>query len=405
MLTVGLTGGIGAGKSTVAALLADLGAVVVDADRVAREVVERGTPGLAAVHARFGDAVLRPDGSLDRARLAALVFPDRAALEDLNAITGPAIAERVARLRSAVAPGTITVFDMPLLVERRLWPREHLTVVVGASEQVRRERLVSGRGIAEPDARHRMAAQASDEERRAAADVWIDNGGALDRTRDQVQRLWHERLVPFNANLVNRTPSPRPQLAAVADPDPTWPAQAARLAARIEAALSPVLPAGDLAVDHVGSTSVPGLIATDVLDLQVTVRHLADADDPSFIEALERRGFARVDGGAADEAHPPSGDALVGTRRVHASMDPGRAADVHVRELGSAGWELALLFRDWLRTEHAEREAYAAAKRRLRAPTLTTSGYAAAKEAWLAAAYPRALDWAARTGWRPPRDG
>ena len=157
MLDVGLTGGIGSGKSTVARLFRDLGATVIDADVVAREVVEPGTPTLAAIADRFGSHLVGGDGALDRAGLAALVFPDPAALADLDRITGPAIAARVEQLRAAADPSAISVYDMPLLVERRLWPREHLTVVVGATEDTRVRRLVEQRGLDEADARHRIA--------------------------------------------------------------------------------------------------------------------------------------------------------------------------------------------------------------------------------------------------------
>lgn len=392
---VGLTGGIGSGKSTVADLLAGLGAVVIDADEVAREVVRPNTPTLAAIAARFGEDLVGPDGSLDRGGLAAVVFPDPQALADLDAITAPAITERVAALRAAVEPALISVFDMPLLVERRLWPHEHLTVVVGADENVRLQRLLAQRGLSEEDARQRMAAQAGDAERRAAADVWIDNNRSLESIGEQVRRLWDDRLVPFNDNLLTRTRSRRAEQLTLVEPDPTWPAQAARLVARIEEAL------GDraMAVDHIGSTSVPGLIAKDVIDLQVTVHHLEDADDPEFVAVMEERGFIRVSGTTRDEARPPRTDESDGQKRYHSSADPGRVCHVHVREVGSASWEFALLFRDWLRADGAARNAYAAEKRRLAEVVRSTTEYAAAKEPWFGAAYPRALDWARRTGW------
>ena len=400
MLTVGLTGGIGSGKSTVAAQLRDLGAVVVDADLVAREVVEPGAPTLAAVEERFGAAVLRPDGSLDRARLAGLVFGDPEALADLNRITGPAIADRVATLRAAVPPDRVSVFDMPLLVERRLWPREHLTVVVGAEVETRVRRLVEQRGLSEEDARRRVAAQATDAERRAAADVWVDNDGARSVTQGQVRRLWADRLRPYEANLRAGRRSSRPAQAVVVHPDPTWPEQAARLVAKITDAL------GDQAGDvvHIGSTSVPGLPAKDVIDLQIGVRQLSAADDPSFVEALLARGFVRIAAAGQDHPHPGGADPAAWTKRFHAAMDPGRSANLHVRQIGSPGWRFAILFRDWLRAEPGARAEYAAEKRRLAAATSTTTDYAAAKEPWFDQAYPRVLDWADRIG-SPSTDG
>jgi dephospho-CoA kinase len=382
VLTVGLTGGIGSGKSTVAHVLSRLGATVVDGDAVAREVVEPGTAALARLADRFGPDVLRPDGALDRAALAAVVFPDPAALADLDAITGPAIAARVTELRAAVPVDRISVFDMPLLVERGLWTREHLTVVVGADVETRVRRLVAQRGLSEDDARHRIAVQVTDDERRVAADVWLDNDGDVEQTRRRTERLWHDRLVPYEANLQAGTPSPRPGERAVVVIDPTWPAQGARLVAKLRDAL------GGLAhdVQHIGSTSLPGLPAEDVLDLQVGVRRLTDADEEAFVTALRRRGFARVESVVADTPHPDGADPGRWSKRFFAAMDPGRAANVHVREIGSPGWEFALAFRDWLRADPAALAEYAALKRRLAA---TTAEYATAKEPWFADAYVR----------------
>lgn len=397
MLTVGLTGGIGSGKSTVAAQLDALGAAVIDADVVAREVVEPGTSTLAAIAGRFGPQVLRPDASLDRAALAAIVFPDPAALADLNALTGPAISARVEKLRAQVAADRVSVFDMPLLVERRLWPKEHLTVVVAADVETRVRRLVEGRGLTEADARHRIAAQASDAERRAAADVWVDNDGPPEQTQEQVEDLWRTRLLPYDGHLRAGTRSHRPEHGAVVEPDPTWADQGARLVAKLFDALEDKA----VDVDHVGSTSVPGLVAKDVIDLQVGVRRLADADDEGFLQALARRGFVRVDGIAEDNPHPADADPALWSKRFHAGVDPGRVANVHVRQRGSPGWRFALQFRDWLRAEPAARSDYAREKRRVLATTDSTTAYAAAKEPWSDQAYPRVVGWADANGWRP----
>ncbi|MEO7235647.1 MAG: dephospho-CoA kinase [Lapillicoccus sp.] len=390
MLTVGLTGGIGSGKSMVAAELARLGAAVVDADVVAREVVEPGTTTLEAIASRFGRHMIREDGSLDRAALAALVFPDPAALADLNAITAPAITARVEERRRALPDDRVSVFDMPLLVERRLWPQEHLTIVVGADVETRVRRLVDQRGLGEEDARHRVAAQATDAQRRAAADVWVDNDGSREQTLAHVGRVWRDRLLPYDENLRTGHRSQRPEQGAVVDPDPGWTAEGARLVAKVADAL------GDRATDveHVGSTSVPGLLAKDVIDLQVGVRRMADADAPAFVDGLRRRGFLRIGEVVQDTPHPRDSDPAAWTKRFFASMDPVRVANLHVREHGSPGWLFALQFRDWLRAEPGEVAAYAAEKRRLVAVTDSTTEYAAAKEPWFGAAYPRMDAWA-----------
>jgi len=196
MLFVGLTGGIGSGKSSVAARLAELGAVVIDSDRLAREVVEPGTDGHKAVVERFGDKVLGPDGAIDRAALAAQVFGDVAARKDLEAIIHPRVRARTAEIAQSAAPDAIVVNDVPLLVEAGLSSAYNLVIVVLASEPTRIARLAADRRMAESEARARIAAQATDEQRRAVADVVIVNDGTLEELRTQVDRAWREELYP-----------------------------------------------------------------------------------------------------------------------------------------------------------------------------------------------------------------
>jgi dephospho-CoA kinase len=196
VLRIGLTGGIGAGKSAVAELLAEHGAVVVDADALAREVVAPGTPGLAALVREFGPEVLRPDGSLDRARLGSLAFADDAARRRLNAIVHPLVAARTAELVAAAPPDAVFVHDVPLLVENGLAPAYALVIVVEAAEGDRLRRLADSRGMAEDEARRRMAAQASDTERRKIADVVIVNDGSRSKLRARVDEVWREWIVP-----------------------------------------------------------------------------------------------------------------------------------------------------------------------------------------------------------------
>ncbi|WP_331272622.1 dephospho-CoA kinase [Motilibacter deserti] len=193
MLQVGLTGGIASGKSTASARLAELGALVVDADLLAREAVAPGTPGLAAVVAAFGRSVLAADGSLDRLALGRVVFADAAARERLEAIVHPEVARRRAEAVAAAPAGAVVVHDVPLLVEKGLTAGLDLVVVVDAPEDVRVRRLVAARGLDEEQARARIAAQATREQRLAAADVVLDGGGPVEHLQAQVDRLW-ERL-------------------------------------------------------------------------------------------------------------------------------------------------------------------------------------------------------------------
>ena len=193
MLRIGLTGGIGSGKSTVSRLLADHGAVIVDADAIAREVVEPGTPGLAAVVEAFGPSVLAADGSLERAALAAVVFADPEARRRLDAIVHPLVRARAGELAAAAPPDAVVVHDVPLLVETGQAAAYDLVLVVEADPETRVARLVQ-RGLTADDARARMAAQATDEQRRAVADVVLDNSGTPEHLAAQVESFWVDRV-------------------------------------------------------------------------------------------------------------------------------------------------------------------------------------------------------------------
>jgi dephospho-CoA kinase len=195
VLSIGLTGGIGSGKSTVSALLAERGAVIIDADRIAREVVEPGTPGLAAVVAAFGDGVVGPDGGLDRPALAAVVFADPEARARLDGIVHPLVRARAAEVAAAAPPDAVLVHDIPLLVETGQAGRYELVLVVQADLDTRLARLVA-RGMTEDDARARIAAQATDEQRAAVADVVLDNSGTREQLAAQVDRFWTEDVLP-----------------------------------------------------------------------------------------------------------------------------------------------------------------------------------------------------------------
>lgn len=392
MLRVGLTGGIGAGKSTVAARLAEHGAVVIDSDKIAREVVAAGTDGLAEVVAAFGTGVLTPAGELDRAALAKIVFEDEQARTRLNGIVHPRVRQRSAELVAGAAPDAITVHDIPLLAETGLAPAFHLVLVVHTPAQTRIDRLVE-RGMPEDDARARIASQASDEQRLAVADVLLDNGGWPEEVQAAVDELWAERLVPFEANVrLRRTEHWLPRLV---DPDPSWPSQARRLCERI------ALATGDRRIDHIGSTVVPGLPAKDVIDLQLTVASLDEAD--TLANALAEAGFPRRADVNSDTPHPVDPDPDHWRKRFHQAADPGRLVNLHVRVAGSPGWRYALLFRDWLLADADVRAEYLSVKRAAAAAHGDDRyAYAEAKEPWFAAALVRAEQWARRAGWSPP---
>jgi dephospho-CoA kinase len=189
-MRVGLTGGVASGKSTVAGTLRELGAVVIDADQLSRDVVARGTPGLAAVIEEFGSELLTEDGELDRPAMAKLVFGDKAARRRLEGIVHPLVFAEVQRLEEQAPAGAVVVHDIPLLAESGRADTFDAVVVVDAPPEVQVQRMTADRGWSEEDARARMGAQASREERRAVATYVIDNAGSLDDLRRQVEDVY-----------------------------------------------------------------------------------------------------------------------------------------------------------------------------------------------------------------------
>ena len=270
MLRVGLTGGIGSGKSTVARRLVEHGAVLIDADAIARQVVAPGTPGLQAVLTEFGESLRAPDGSLDRAALARVVFADESRRQALNAIVHPLVAAQRSELVDGAAPDAIVVEDIPLLIENDLGAVFHLVVVVSASAEERVRRLVAERGMTTDDAWARVRTQADDDARRTAADVWLDNSGSPAELLAAVDALWDGRLAPFEHNMRTRTIVWGPERPALVRYDQTWREQARRLSARVAFAAGQY----GVGVEHIGSTAIPGIRAKDVIDLQLAVRLL-----------------------------------------------------------------------------------------------------------------------------------
>ncbi|WP_207344362.1 dephospho-CoA kinase [Arthrobacter sp. E3] len=398
MLSLGLSGGIAAGKSLLSSRFRELGAIVIDADQLARDVVAPGTAGLAAVVHHFGEGVLLDDGTLNRAALGSRVFADKDELAVLNGIVHPLVREAAEAIKRDAGPGTVVVQDIPLLVETGQGANFHLVVVVSAPEGVRLERMVSERGMSAEDALARMAAQADDAQREAAADIVLTNTGDPEAVIARLDSLWHERLLPFAANLAAGVPALRGVPVDIVEADPSWPAQAARIMARLARA------AGELAVgiDHIGSTAVPGLASKDALDIQIRVRDCADAD--VLAGALASAGFPAQAGQWWDNGHDFAGG-HAGERwekRFHAAADPGRPVNLHLRVDGSPGAVFALAFRDWLRAEAGPRLQYEAFKRELASKHATDDSgrcYAEAKEWWFANASPKLSEWSGRAGY------
>ncbi|KRD13046.1 dephospho-CoA kinase [Mycobacterium sp. Root265] len=390
MLRIGLTGGIGAGKSTVSSTFSDLGGIVVDGDVIAREVVEPGTEGLAKLVDAFGRDILQEDGALNRPALAAVAFSDDEKRQTLNGIVHPLVAHRRSELIERAAmdqESPVIIEDIPLLVESQMAPMFPLVIVVNADAELRVKRLIEYRGFTEQDARARIAAQATEEQRRAVADVWLDNSGSAGALVEQARGLWHDRILPFAHNV--RLERPVHVAPAVVPSDPSWPDQARRIVARLQTTCGHRA----VRVDHIGSTAVPGLDAKDVIDVQVTVASLEVADE--LADGLLAAGYPRVAAITADNPH--SADTAVWHKRFHASADPGRPTNVHIRVDGWPNQQFALLCVDWLKANPGVRQDYLAVKR----AALGTPDYADAKEPWFLDAYHRAWEWAETTGWRP----
>src|SRR4051794_11933746 len=233
MLRIGLTGGIGAGKSTVSAAFNECGGIIVDGDVIAREVVEPGSEGLSALVDAFGADILLPDGALNRPALAAKAFVDDEQRAKLNGIVHPLVGKRREEIIAAVSADAVVVEDIPLLVETGMAPSFPLVVVVTADPETRVQRLIN-RGMDEADARARIKAQAPEEQRRAIADVLLDNSGSQDELVEQARDLWYNRVLPL-AHYI-RTSECAPTLYELVPHNPAWRDDALRIVKRIEMA-------------------------------------------------------------------------------------------------------------------------------------------------------------------------
>lgn len=306
-LLLGLTGGIGAGKSTVAELFRSRGAGVVDADAIAREVVEPGEAALAALAEEFGGGVLTDQGTLDRAALASLAFADAGRTAALNAIMHPAIGERTAVRLAELCDHDVVVHDVPLLVENGMTGRYHLSLLVDVPEDIRMIRLTTTRGLDPEDARRRIRAQADDEARRLACDVLLDNSTSPVELSSRFDRLWAERIVPFRRNRAHGVPASTAPNPPADSTHAALEAAGDRLLARIERAAA----AAGLEVAGSASPARSGV--------RIALTAADDVDSAALAQMLADVGFAAVQG----------------TEGRFANTDPGRPALVTLDAMGS----------------------------------------------------------------------
>ncbi len=394
-ITVAVTGGIGAGKSTVSSGLATRGAIVVDSDQLAREVVAPGSAGLTAVVDQFGGGMLNEDGSLNRQALAAVVFADGAALRRLEHITHPLVRARFAELQAAAPSGSVLVNDIPLLTTRSAAAAFHLVIGVGAPVSARIDRLV-GRGLTAADATARISVQIDDDSRRPLCNVWIDNSAGPAELRRQVDKVW-SRLSGYAANTAAGRGASRPGRRIVPY-DPSWPQEATRLIDRIRHLV------GARRVDHVGSTAVPGFPAEDVIDLQLSVEGSGQAAE--LMSVLSGGGFPPAAGMGRGNTHPDAIGQLEpdrGSAAAHVNADPGRSVNLYLRVNNSPGWRWALCLRDWLRSEPGAGADYLVRQERAAAdPDRTTAdGPGDDRPSALDAVAPQVRRWAESVRWQP----
>jgi dephospho-CoA kinase len=404
VLRIGLSGGIGAGKSTVSSTFSELGGIVVDGDVISREVVEPGTEGLAKLVEAFGGDILSEDGALNRPALAAIAFSDEEKRQTLNSIVHPLVGQRRSELIAAAADDAVIIEDIPLLVESGMAPMFPLVVIVNADEDLRVRRLIEHRGFTEEDARARIAAQATDEQRRAVADVWLDNSGSAAELVDRARTLWHQRILPFARNL--DAGEPACNSTDLVPYDATWVDQAGRIKARLATACGHHA----VRIDHIGSTAVAGMTAKDVIDVQVTVASLEVADelagaltDAGYVHRPITGDVPKPDARSTVAAFDHVSDESLWDKRIHSSADPGRPTNVHLRVDGWPNQQFALLFTDWLIAEPVARQSYCGVKKEAEesAAASGADAYVTAKEPWFLDAYRRAWDWADASGWRP----
>ncbi len=320
MLRIGLTGGIAAGKSVVARRMEVLGAVLVDSDVLARNVVEPGSEGLREVVAAFGPGILTPDESLDRGALGRLIFGDPTARERLNSIVHPRVRAAAAELVSTSAEDSIVVEDIPLLVETGQAPRFHVVVVVDAADELRVQRMVEHRGMDRRDAEQRIAAQAGREERLEQADAILVNDRSPAELLAATDALWHERLLPFAANLAAGRPATGP-----AKSGPTGGSALAGtvgLAGRVQAKVAAALAGGaPVQVEQLDDRAQYDDVAAAALRLTVS----NDSDLGAVSDAVGAAGFPRVSGTAAVPPDHPVG----GTAGASAGGAPREGWTIH----------------------------------------------------------------------------
>lgn len=391
LLHIGLTGGIGAGKSTVAAIFAELGAQIIDADKLAHEVLEPGSSALAEIGEVFGSEFINSAGELERGALGAYVFNNPEQLKKLNAIVHPAVAKLTKDRVAELPADAVIVHDVPLIAENDLKANYHLVFVAQCPQQIRMDRLTQERGMSLENARSRIAAQANDEQRRKIADALIPTHGSIETTRAAVEKLWQERVLPMQRNMMQNTRSPHsPQVRLLPNPpEPrSWQVQAQQLMDRIIVVLKDVgLQVGtDFTVDHIGSTAIGGIWAKDVLDVQLQV--INESAQERISQALIAGGFPGQPAFDYAKSGWPAGAGNRVPKMFHANADPAREVHIHIRAVDSLAASYALNFVKLHRQSLIQRDRYAQLKAQLLRTTANRAEYADRKEAYFDDVWP-----------------
>lgn len=377
MIKIGLSGGIGSGKSTVVKMLSSCGAYIIDSDKLAREVVEPGTPGLHSIVEHFGEKVLAESGELNRNALSAIVFQSDEARKVLNSITHPRIAQRTQQLIEEAPRDSIIVHDTPLLVELNLGVFYDAVIIVWASMETRLHRLQKYRDMPQEEALSRIHAQTSDEIRSQTADVVIDNNSTVEAARAQVYDLFYHYLVPWRDHLIEGEPLSMPiSLVSHQGKNPIAP----KIIARLWTLLHSVTDSGIVSIEHIGATSMNLSLGQDIIDIHITVTHWNKKD--IILSTLKDGGYVMVKYRHDEEKL---------AEYILSSTNPLRKSCIYIHHVDNPCREMYLHSNEFLRLHPQYHQQYIQSK----VEGLLSEKYSHNKKLFFESLYPQIQQWRA----------